>query len=82
MNTTDVEALRRRLERLEQVCAEVYQFAGAVGAPARVLDNLSAAADGHPIPHESILPVTAEECDAITELRGMLTRVRQAIDAA
>jgi hypothetical protein len=73
--------LRRRIDDLERVCAEAYQFAGAVGAPERVLDNLSAGADGQPIPHESILPVTAEECDAFSDLRSKLDRVRQAIGA-
>ncbi len=75
-------ALQRRVAELEQVCAEAYQFAGTVGAPERVLDNLSAAADGQPIPHESILPITAEECDAILELRAKLDQVRHALDAA
>jgi hypothetical protein len=74
-------ALQRRVADLEQVCAEAYQFAGTVGAPERVLDNLSAGAEGLPIPHESILPVTAEECDAIIELRAKLDQVRQVIGA-
>jgi len=60
----DIAALQRRVDELERVCAEAYQFAGTVGAPERVLDNLLAGAVGQPIPHETILPVTAEECDA------------------
>src|SRR5947208_13777294 len=39
-------ALQRRIEELDRVCAEADQFAGTVGAPERVLDNLSAAAEG------------------------------------
>lgn len=75
-------ALQRRIDDLERVCAEAYQFAGTAGAPERVLDNLSAGAEGQPIPHESILPVTAEECDAISELRSKLDQVRQVVSAA
>ncbi len=77
-----IAALQRRVNDLERVCAEAYQFAGTVGAPERVLDNLSAGAEGQPIPHESILPVTAEECDAISELRTKLDQVRQVIGSA
>ena len=79
--TEQLAALQRRLDDLARVCAEAYQFAGTVGAPERVLDNLAAAAAGQPIPHESILPVTAEECDAVSELRTKLDHVRQAIGA-
>ena len=72
-------ALQRRVDDLAQVCAEAYQFAGAVGAPERVLDNLLAGAEGQPIPHASILPVLAEECDAVSELRSKLEQVRHAV---
>lgn len=75
-------ALQRRVDELERVCAEAYQFAGTVGAPERVLDNLSAGAEGQPIPHESILPITADECDAFSELKSKLDQVRQVIGAA
>jgi hypothetical protein len=63
--TTDLErALVAEVEGLQRVCAEAYQFAGAVGAPVRVLDQLWAAAEGRPLPHESILPVSAADCSA------------------
>ena len=62
----EVAQLRARVEALEDVCAEAYQFAGEVGAPARVLDRLWAAAQGDAIPVASMLPVTADE------LRGVL----------
>ena len=42
---TEIEQLRRRLAVLAGVCAEAYQLAGAVGAPAHVLDQLHAVAD-------------------------------------
>lgn len=57
-----------RIAVLEQVCAEAYQFAGTVGAPERVLDNLSAAVEGRPLPYLSFLPVAAEECDEVRRL--------------
>lgn len=59
----EIEALRARVEALEAVCGEAYVFAGAVGAPTRVLDALSAAANGDDIPIASFLPVSADECD-------------------
>jgi hypothetical protein len=66
----DVAALKAEVERLRMVCAEAYQFAGEVGAPERVLDNLSAAADGRPLPHETFLPVTLDECDPVQREGG------------
>jgi len=63
--TTEAEVLRlvgaleaavQDLARLRQLCAEVYQVAGELGADAPVLDNLWAAADGKPLPHASLLP--------------------------
>jgi len=50
------EAAEAELARLRQLCAEVYQVAGTLGAEARVLDNLRAAADGQPLPRASLLP--------------------------
>ncbi|MCY4076122.1 MAG: hypothetical protein OXH04_11915 [Acidobacteria bacterium] len=58
-----VRDLEQRISVLEQVCAEAYQLAGAVGAPEKVLDNLAAAAEGKPIPHATFLPVSAADCD-------------------
>lgn len=46
------------IEQLRQVCAEMYQYAGAADAPERVLDNLSAAMCGEELPHMTILPIT------------------------
>ena len=50
--------LRARIAQLQKVCAEAYQLAGAVGASEAALDNLDAAANGNPIPHDTFLPVT------------------------
>ena len=58
-----IRNLERRVSVLEEVCAEAYQLAGAVGAPERALDNLAAAAGGEPIPHATFLPVSAADCD-------------------
>jgi hypothetical protein len=76
---TDPELLQQRIDALEHLCGEAYQFAGAVGAPVRVLDALAAAANGDPLPAGSLLPVGAEECDAIADLRLRLERVRAAV---
>jgi hypothetical protein len=81
-DATKIDRLEARVRDLERVCAEAYQFAGEVGAPERVLDNLSAAAEGQPIPHASMLPIQADECDAISGLRLKLDQVRHVLDAA
>ena len=57
---TDLEEiLIAEIERLQRVCAEAYQFAGAVAVPAQGLDQLQAAAEGRDLPLESILPTPA-----------------------
>jgi len=53
-----VEDAKDELNRVRGVCAEAYQMAGALHAPVKALDNLSAAANGRAIPHETFLPVT------------------------
>lgn len=62
------EDLQLELAALRSVCAQAFQFADTVGAPARVLDVLAAAAQGAPLPHDGeFLPIAADEC---TELRA------------
>ena len=60
------QALEARVKALQRVCSEAYQLAGAVGAPVEALDNLSAAANGEPIPHETFLPIRLEDCEEWT----------------
>lgn len=45
-------------EKALNVLAELYQILGALDAPEHVLDQVSAAANGHPLPHETLLPFT------------------------
>jgi hypothetical protein len=66
----DPKHLEARIAALEELCAQVYQAAGTVGAPTRVLDNLWAAAQGQPLPHRQLLPITVEEFDEVTA-RGL-----------
>jgi hypothetical protein len=73
--TTEIDQLRTRLAALEGVCAEAYQLAGAVGAPAHVLDQLHAAADGKPLPHAAFMPITPEDCAEIADVRALLQQV-------
>lgn len=60
------------IAKLRKVCAEAYQFAGAYNAPIKVLDNLSDAANGDELRHETFLPVNAPDWviyeDALREL--------------
>jgi hypothetical protein len=57
---TDTE-VARRLDELQTVCAELYQVLGTLGAPERVLDQASAAAEGRPLPYPSLLPFSVKE---------------------
>ena len=52
---------RDRLDQLEDVCAELYQVLGTLGAPARVLDQTLAASEGRPLPYETLLPFSERE---------------------
>jgi hypothetical protein len=72
----DTEALSARIAVLEAICAEAYQAVGAAGAPARVLDQLWAAAQGAPIPHETILPILAEDFDEVASREARLREAR------
>lgn len=62
---------------LRRVCAEAYQLAGVVGAPEAALDNLSDAAHGAPLRHETFLPVLDTDCSVIADLRERLAKVIQ-----
>lgn len=68
----EFECLAGEIDRLRTVCAEAYQVCGAAGAPVRVLDNLSDAASGHSLRHETMLPV----------LMGEFTLERDALEQA
>jgi anion-transporting ArsA/GET3 family ATPase len=50
-----------RLAELQKVCAEAYQFAAVYAPEHEILDNLAAAANGDPVPHESVLPIETPE---------------------
>jgi hypothetical protein len=75
----EVDALRDRVQALEELCAEVYQFAGEVGAPVRFLDALWAAAQGEPLPRDERLPVRAEECTEVAALQRQLDDIRRIV---
>ncbi len=55
--------MKTKIENLQTLCAEVYQIVGALALVidqhaniTKVLDNLAAAAQGVPLPHETLLP--------------------------
>lgn len=73
---------RDRITELLRVCWEAYQLAGAVGAPAKALDNLSYAAQGAPLPHKTFLPLGPQDFSGITELEGRLSRLDQDVKIA
>ncbi|MDH5527173.1 MAG: hypothetical protein OEY97_07695 [Nitrospirota bacterium] len=67
------EGTAAEIDRLRTVCSEAYQMAGALDAPVPVLDNLSAAANGRPLPHETFLPV--ETPDLLAEIDRLRTEL-------
>jgi hypothetical protein len=61
----ELEQLKARVEVLQRVCADAYQLAGLVGAPARVLDTLDEAASGRTVSRETFLPLALTEFDIL-----------------
>ena len=58
----DLASAIAEIERLRKVCYEAYQLVAAAGGNEQALDNLIAAAEGNPLPHESFTP-TRDEWD-------------------
>ena len=69
MASDRIAELEAEIAKLRGVCADAYQLVGAVGGPVEALDNLSAAANGEPIPHDTFLPF--RECDCLSELKEL-----------
>ena len=61
MYTKEMAALEAEIAALRQLCAEAYQVVGALNGRSNILDNLSAAAQGEPLPHATVLPYCATE---------------------
>lgn len=72
--------MQARIEQLEDVVGQCYQLAGEVGAPTRVLDLLSAAVAGRPLPAESFLPIAADECSEVAQARKALAQVLDIVE--
>ena len=62
------------LDRLREVCDEAYRMAGQIGAAERILDNLSDAANGRPLRHETFLPVTDDDFSELATLKELLRK--------
>lgn len=54
-------AVPLNIYQLENLLGELYQVLGALDAPEAVLDQVVAALEGGPLPHESLLPFAAQE---------------------
>lgn len=52
----DTPPSQLNIELLENLLGELYQVLGALDAPEEVLDQVIAALEGGPLPHESLLP--------------------------
>jgi hypothetical protein len=76
---TEIDRLRARIENLEEVCAEAHQFAGALGAPVRLLDAFFDAANGKMVHVDALVPVHADECDEVLTLQRQLEEIRRIV---
>jgi hypothetical protein len=75
----EVAKLRARVELLEDVVGAMYQFAGEVGAPVRMLDALWAVAEGKAVDLEHLTAVCASECSEVQALRSQLEEIRRIV---
>lgn len=50
-----------RMTEMKNLCFELYQINGQLGANEKVLDNLIAAFEGFPLPHKTLLPYEADD---------------------
>jgi hypothetical protein len=57
------DTLVKENEKLQGLVAELYQVLGALDAPEHVLDQVSAASLGEPLPHDSLLPFVIDADD-------------------
>ena len=78
-----LKVLEPRVVELEALCGELYQVAGALGAPAVVLDALHAAASGDPLPRVSLIGLDiANEIERAKREAGALAEIcRPVMDA-
>ena len=69
----------KTIDQLRELCAATYQVVGAADGPVEMLDNLSAAGNGEPLPHEpgAGLPWVPE--DALADSQA-LQRIRKFIE--
>lgn len=61
-----------RVAALEALCADLYQILGAAGAPESVLDAVSAAAAGKPLPTADLLPIDALDFHEVKERQNTI----------
>lgn len=76
---SEVATLRAGVEALESLCGEIYQVAGTVGAPVRVLDKLWAAAQGEAIPAASVLPLVETDFEEVAARQAIIDAIVKAI---
>ncbi len=65
----------QRVQKLEELCGELYQVLGTIGAPVSVLDKVAAAAAGKPIPDVELLPIAEIDFDEIRERQAVIDEI-------
>ena len=78
-----IAGMESELDKLKSVCAQAYQLAGVVGAPEKVLNNLSDAASGKPLRHpDGFLPLVYEDFEMWREGQAELAQCRELLSHA
>lgn len=78
--------LRAEVDRLREDAAMAYQVVGTLGYYLQIdddhiLDNLSAASNGIPRPHENVLPYPKSDPPLIVKMRGIMKLTEEATKA-
>lgn len=58
---SDSNEYAAQVVEMRNMCFEVYQINGQLGANEKVLDNLMAAFEGKRLPHKTLLPYEADD---------------------
>lgn len=78
----EIAQLRSENERLKELAGCAYQYIGAEGGEARILDALSAASEGKPFNTEHLLPYCPPETNEESNRETLLERQLKAENAA
>jgi hypothetical protein len=77
---SELDTLRARIAALEELCGNVYQALGALGAPVEVLDTVFAAAQGEDIPDpQPLFSTIPTDYDEVQKRQAIINSILTAI---